>query len=125
MKKHIVNEATGISYTLVGDYYIPDLKLPETENKPIGIWGRKRLAYIKEHKKFLFNRLVLSWKLNSHLAEINEQATEMLDRLTEQMAKTEGITEKLKEENQMLWVARMNSIRNRAEEIVNAELIYS
>ncbi len=125
MKKHIVNEATGISYTLVGDYYIPDLKLPETENKPIGIWGRKRLAYIKEHNKFLFNQLVLSWKLNSHLAEINEQATEMLDRLTEQMAKAEGITEKLKEENQMLWVARMNNIRNRAEEIVNAELIYS
>ena len=125
MKKHIVNEATGISYTLVGDYYIPDLKLPETENKPIGIWGRKRLAYIKEHKKFLFNQLVLSWKLNSHLAEINEQATEMLDRLTEQIANAEGVTEKLKEENQMLWVARMNSIRNRAEEIVNAELIYS
>ena len=125
MKKHIINEATGISYTLVGDYYIPDLKLPETENKPIGIWGRKRLAYIKEHKKFLFNQLVLSWKLNSHLAEINEQATEMLDRLTEQMAKNEGVTEKLKEENQMEWVARMNNIRNRAEEIVNAELIYN
>lgn len=125
MKKHIINEATGISYTLVGDYYIPDLKLPETENKPIGIWGRKRLAYLKEHKKFLFNQLVLSWKLNSHLAEINEQATEMLDRLTKQMAKNEGVTEKLKEENQMLWVARMNNIRNRAEEIVNAELIYS
>lgn len=125
MKKHIINEATGISYTLVGDYYIPDLKLPATENKPIGIWGRKRLAYIKEHKKFLFNQLVLSWKLNSHLAEINEQATEMLDRLTEQMANAEGVTEKLKEENQMLWVARMNNIRNRAEEIVNAELIYS
>lgn len=125
MKKHIVNEATGISYTLIGDYYIPDLKLPETENKPIGIWGRKRLDYIKEHKKFLFNQLVLSWKLNSHLAEINEQATELLDRLTEQMANAEGVTEKLKEENQMLWVARMNSIRNRAEEIVNAELIYN
>ena len=125
MKKHFVNEATGISYTLVGNYYIPDLKLPETENKPIGIWGRKRLAYLKEHKKFLFNQLVLSWKLNSHLAEINEQATEMLDQLTEQMAKAEGVTEKLKEENQMLWVARMNSIRNRAEEIVNSELIYS
>lgn len=125
MKKHIVNEATGISYTLIGDYYIPDLKLPETENKPIGIWGRKRLAYLKEHKKILFNQLFLNWKLNSHLAEINEQATEMLDRLTEQMAKAEGVTEKLKEENQMLWFARMNNIRNRAEEIVNAELIYS
>ena len=125
MKKHFVNEATGISYTLVGDYYIPDLKLPETENKPIGIWGRKRLAYLKKHKKFLFNQLVLSWKLNSHLAEINEQATKMLDKLTDQMANAEGVTEKLKEENQMLWVARMNNIRNRAEEIVNAELIYS
>lgn len=125
MKKHIVNEATGISYTLVGDYYIPDLKLPETENKPIGIWGRKRLTYLKEHKKILFNQLVLSCKLNSHLAEINEQATEMLDRLTEQLAKAEGATEKLKEDNQMEWVCRMNNIRNRAEEIVNAELIYS
>lgn len=124
MKKHIINEATGISYTLVGDYYIPDLKLPETENKPIGIWGRKRLAYLKEHKKFLFNQLVLKCKLNNHLAEINEQATEMLDRLTEQMAKSEGVTEELKAENQMEWVGRMNSIRNRAEEIVNAELIY-
>ena len=125
MKKHIVNEKTGISYTLVGDYYIPDLKLPETENKPIGIWGRKRLAYIKEHKKFLFNQLVLSCKLNSHLAETNTQAIEMLAILTEQMAKAEGITEELKEQNQMLWVARMNNIRNRAEEIVNAELIYN
>ena len=125
MKKHIVNEATGISYTLVGDYYIPNITLPEPDKRPIGMWGRKRLAYLKEHKKFLFNQLVLSWKLNSHLAEINEQATEMLDRLTEQMATAEGVTEKLKEENQMLWVARMNNIRNRAEEIVNAELIYS
>ena len=125
MKKHIVNEATGISYTLVGDYYIPDLKLPETENKPIGIWGRKRLAYLKEHKKILFNQLVLSWKLNNHLAEINEQATEMLDRLAEQMANAEGVTEKLKEDNQMEWFCRMNNIRNRAEEIVNAELIYN
>ncbi len=125
MKKHIVNEATGISYTLVGDYYIPDLKFPETENNPIGIWGRKRLAYLKEHKTILFNQLVLRCKLNSHLAEINEQATEMLDRLTEQMANAEGVTKKLKEENQMLWVAKMNNIRNRAEEIVNTELIYS
>lgn len=125
MKKHIVNEKTGISYTLVGDYYLPDLKLPETKNKPIGVWGRKRLTYLKEQKKFLFNQLVLKCKLNSHLAEINEQATEMLDRLTEQMAKAEGVTEKLKEENQMEWVSRMNNIRNRAEEIVNAELIYN
>ena len=124
MKKHIVNEATGISYTLVGDYYIPDLKLPETENKPIGIWGRKRLAYLKEHKKILFNQLVLSCKLNSHLADVNEQATERLDRLIEQMAKAEGVNERLKIKDQMLWVARMNNIRNRAEEIIHVELIY-
>ena len=125
MKKFIIDEKTGLAYTLVGDYYIPNITLPEPDKRPIGMWGRKRLAYLKKHKKFLFNQLVLSWKLNSHLAEINEQATEMLDRLTEQMANAEGVTEKLKEENQMLWVARMNSIRNRAEEIVNAELIYS
>lgn len=125
MKKHIVNEATGISYTLVGDYYIPDLKLPETENQPIGIWGRKRLAYLKEHKTILFNQLVLRCKLNSHLAEINSQATETLDRLIMQMTKAEGVTEELKAENQMEWVGRMNNIRNRAEEIVNNDLIYT
>ena len=124
MKKHIVNEATGISYTLVGDYYIPDLKLPETENKPIGIWSRKRLTYLKEHKKFLFNQLVLKCKLNSHLAEINEQATEMLDRLTEQMAKAEGVTEELKEKNQFEWIQCMQNIEARAREIVCNELIY-
>lgn len=125
MKKHIVNEATGISYTLVGDYYIPELKLPETENKPIGMWGRKRLAYLKEHKTILFNQLVLRCKLNSHLAEINSQATEMLDRLIEQIATAEGVMEELKAENQMEWVGKMNNIRNRAEEIVSTELIYN
>ena len=125
MKKHIINEATDISYTLVGDYYIPDLKLPETENQPIGIWGRKRLAYLKEHKTILFNQLVLRCKLNSHLANINREAEEMLERLIEQMAKAEGVTEQLKADNQMDWVGRMNNIRNRAEEIVNTELIYS
>ena len=125
MKKFIIDEKTGLAYTLVGDYYIPNITLPEPDKRPIGMWGRKRLAYLKEHKKILFNQLVLSWKLNSHLAEINEQATEMLDRLTEQMAKAEGVTEELKEGNQMEWVGRMNNIRNRAEVIVNTELIYN
>lgn len=124
MKKFIIDEKTGLAYTLVGDYYIPDLKLPETENKPIGIWGRKRLTYLKEHRPALYNRLVLRCKLHSHLADVNEQATERLDRLIEQMAKAEGVNERLKIKDQMLWVARMNNIRNRAEEIINAELIF-
>lgn len=125
MKRFIIDEKTGLAYTLVGDYYIPNITLPEPDKRPIGMWGRKRLAYLKEHKKFLFNQLVLKCKLNSHLAEINEQAAEMLDRLIEQMAKAEGVTEELKSENQMEWVSRMNNIRNRAEEIINAELIYN
>ena len=124
MKKHIVNEATGITYTLVGDYYIPNLTLPEPERRPIGMWGRKRLAYLKEHRPALYNRLVLRCKLHSHLADVNEQATERLDRLIEQMAKAEGVNERLKIKDQMLWVARMNNIRNRAEEIIHVELIY-
>ena len=125
MKKHIINEKTGISYTLVGDYYIPDLKLPETENKPIGIWGRKRLAYLKEHKKFLYNQLVLKCKLNSHLADVNKQAEDMFFRLVKLMAEREGVTEKLKADNQMEWVARMNNIRSRATEIANHDIIYN
>ena len=124
MKKFIIDEKTGLAYTLLGDYYIPNITLSEPDKRPIGMWGRKRLTYLKEYKKFLFNQLVLSWKLNSHLAEINEQATEMLDRLIEQMAKVEGVNERLKIKDQMLWVARMNNIRNRAEEIIHVELIY-
>lgn len=125
MKRFIVDEKTGLAYTLVGDYYIPNITLSEPDKRPVGMWGRKRLAYLKEHRPALYNRLVLHCKLHSHLAEINEQATEMLDRLIEQMAKAEGVTEELKAENQMEWVSRMNNIRNRAKEIVNAELIYN
>ena len=88
------------------------------------MWGRKRLAYLKEHRPVLYNRLVLRCKLHSHLADVNEQATERLDRLIEQMAKAEGVNERLKIKDQMLWVARMNNIRNRAEEIIHVELIY-
>ena len=124
MKKFIVDEKTGLAYTLISDYYIPNITLPEPDKRPIGMWGRKRLAYLKEHRPALYNRLVLRCKLHCHLADVNEQATEMLDRLTEQMAKAEGVTEELKEQNQMLWVARMNNIRNRAEEIIHVELIY-
>jgi hypothetical protein len=124
MKKFIIDEKTGLAYTLVGDYYIPNITLSESDKRPIGMWGRKRLAYLKEHRPALYNRLVLRCKLNSHLADVNEQANERLDRLIEQMAKAEGVNERLKIKDQMLWVARMNNIRNRAEEIIHVELIY-
>ena len=124
MKQFIIDEKTGLAYTLVGDYYIPNITLPESDKRPIGMWGRKRLTYLKEHRPALYNRLVLRCKLHSHLADVNEQATERLDRLIEQMAKAEGVNERLKIKDQMLWVARMNNIRNRAEEIIHVELIY-
>lgn len=124
MKKFIIDEKTGLAYTLVGDYYIPNITLPEPDKRPIGMWGRKRLAYLKELRSALYNRLVLRCKLHSHLADVNEQATERLDRIIEQMAKAEGVNERLKIKDQMLWVARMNNIRNRAEEIIHVDLIY-
>lgn len=123
MKKRIYNEHTGISYTLQGDYYLPDLALPEQENKPIGLWGHRHLCYIKRHKKVLYTNFLTSGKLNSYLADIDEQAEDMFSRLVKQMAECEGVTEKLKADNQMEWVARMNSIRSRATEIVTKDLI--
>ena len=98
--------------------------LDEEDTQPIGMWGRKHLQYIKEHRRALFTTLLISGKLNSHLAEIDNQATEMFDRLMKQLAEKEGNTEQLKATNQMAWVGAMNNIRNRAEEIVNAEVIF-
>ena len=125
MNKHITNEKTGISYTLQGDYYLPDLTLPSEEKQPVGIWGQRHLRYIQQHKQVVYTILLTSRKLNSYLADIDRQAEEMFSQLVKQMAKREGVDEKLKEENQMEWVARMKNIRNRATEIVNAELIYN
>ena len=125
MEKRICNEQTGICYTLQGDYYLPDLKLPEQEDKPIGLWGQRHLCYIKRHKKVLYTNLLTSGKLNSHLADIDEQAEDMFSRLVKQMAEREGVTEQLKAGNQMEWVGRMNNIRNRATEIINNDLIYA
>ena len=125
MKKHIINEKTGISYTLQGDYYIPDFTLPpETDNRPIGIWGRRHRDFLKNHRKAIYSIMLMDNTLHTHLADINEQADDMFSRLVKDMAKSEGITENLKAENQMEWVGRMNNIRNRAMEIVNSELIY-
>ena len=124
MEKYIYDKNNGLWYELQGDYYIPCLTLDNANNQPIGIWGRKRLTYLKEHRPALYNRLVLRCKLHSHLADVNEQATDRMERLIEQMAKAEGVNERLKIKDQMLWVARMNNIRNRAEEIIHVELIY-
>ena len=125
IEKYIYNEQNGIWYELQGDYYIPCLVLDEEDAQPIGMWGRKHLRYIKEHRPVLHTTLLLSVKLNSHLAEIDKQATEMFDRLMKQLTEKEGITEHLKAQDQMAWVQRMNNIRNAAEEIVNAEVIFA
>ena len=113
----------GIDYVLVGDYYVPDLKLPE-ERRPIGHWGRLHQSYLKLYRPILYNELILSGRLHTALADLNEQAADRLGLIIRQMAEAEGVTETLKAENQMLWVQSMNSIRNRAEEIIKAELIY-
>ena len=125
MEKYIYNNNNGLFYELQGDYYIPCLVLDEEETQPIGMWGRKHLRYIKEHRRALYTTLLISGKLNSHLAEIDNQATEMFDRLVKQLSEKEGITEQLKAQDQMAWVGAVNNIRNAAEEIVNAEVIFA
>ena len=126
MEKYIYNEQNGLWYELQGDYYIPCLELPaEKEERHIGVWGQRHLRYIKQNRKVLYLNLLTSGKLNSYLADIDKQAEDMFLRLVEQIANREGVTEQLKAENQLEWVGRMNNIRSRAVEIVNAELIYS
>ena len=117
-------EQMGGAYTLQGDYYLPNLTLPAEENKIIGIWGQRHLRYIKQNRKVLSLNLLTSGKLNSYLAEIDQQAEDMFFRHVKQIAECEGITEKLKAKDQMEWVQRINSIRNRAIEIVNTGIIY-
>ena len=124
MTKTIFEEMGG-SYVRQGDYYLPCLSLPEEEQKPVGIWGQRHLRYIKEHKRAFYTSLLTSCKLNSYLADIDKQAEEMVSRLVKQLAEKENVTEKLKAENQMLWVQKMNNIRSRATEIINTELIYA
>ena len=125
MKNRIYDEKNGLCYEKQGNYYLPCLELPEQESKPIGIWGQRHLRYIKQHKRVFYANLLTSCKLNSYLADVNEQAENMFSRLVKDLAKKENVTEKLKAENSMLLVQRMNSIRNRATEVVNANLIYA
>lgn len=125
MAKTIFEEMGG-TYTQVGDYYLPDLKLPEEEKQAnIGVWGMRHKRFLKENHRVLYANLMTSGKLVAYLDDIEQQASAMFLRLVKELAEEEGVTEKLKAENQMLWVQKINNIRNRATEIVNAELIYT
>ena len=125
MEKYIFDERNGLWYELQGDYYLPCLKLPEEDQQPIGIWGQRHLQYIKSHRRGFYTTLLTKCELNRHLADVNKQAEDMFFRLVKQLAEREGVTEKLKADNQMEWVARMNNIRNKATEIVNHDIIYN
>ena len=123
MEKFITDERTGLQYELVGDYYLIAGE-DEPEGRPIGIWGQRHLRYIRKNKKLLYTELLTSGKLNDYLADLNEQAEAMFSQLVKQLSEKEGVTEALKAENQMLWVQKMNNLRNVATEIVSSELIY-
>lgn len=118
-------EQNGGTYRMVGDYKIPNITLPAEANKPLGVWGLKRKDYLMNHKRVQFNIMLMNGTLWNHLAEVDEQASDMFSRLVEQMKVNEGISEQLKEENQMEWVTHINNIKSRAREIVNKELIYN
>ena len=122
MEKYIYDEKIGLWYELQGDYYIPCLKLPDEEQRPIGIWGQRHLRYLRQHRKVLYTELQITGKLNDYLADLNNQAENMILELVKQMAACEDITEQLKAQNQMLWV-QMNIIWDRVMEIVNHDLI--
>lgn len=125
MEQYIYNEQNGLWYELRGNYYIPCLDLPaEKEERSIGVWGQRHLRYIREHKKALYTSLLTNGKLQSYLADVEEQAQELFDRLMKQRTEREGITETLKADNQMEWVQRMNALRSAVIETVNAEVIF-
>ena len=122
MKTEFVAE-NGIEYILVGDYYLPNLILPE-ETRPIGTWGRLHREYLKEHRPIQYTNLITEGALWTYLADLNEQARDRMERIIEQMKESEGVTEALKAADQLAWVGAMNSIRNRAEEIIREEMIF-
>lgn len=124
MEKHIYDDKNGLDYTLYGDYYLPDLELPEDEEAHYGKYGMLRKTYLMEHRKAYYQMLILQGKLNKHLNRVDREAHERMEVLVIQMAEKERVTEQLKAEQSMLWVQRMNEIRNIAKEIVLAEMIY-
>ena len=117
-------EQIGGTYTMQGDYCLPNLTLPAEEERPIGVWGQRRLRYLKQHHKILYYNLLTSGKLHSHLADVEEEAQSLFSRLVKEYAEKEGVTEQLKAADQMAWVRKMNNIRERATEIVNAEVVF-
>ena len=123
MEKYIYDEKNGLHYELVGGYYLPLLTVPEVP--PIGIWGRRRQQYLKEHRPAIYSSMLLSDKLSSHLIEVDQQAQDMYDQLMRQMEIRAGITEQLKATDQMAWVQKMNVISNQVREIISTELIYT
>ena len=124
MEKYITDERTGLKYELVGDYYLIAGEDEPEEDQPIGVWGQRHLRYLKEHHRVRYANLLTIGKLNDYLAGLNEQAEAMFSQLVKLLAEMEGVTEVLKAENQMLWVQKMNNLRNAAMEIVSNELIY-
>lgn len=124
MKKSIHDNANGLDYTLVNDHYLPNLTATAPAEHPTGRWGRLHKRYLKEHHPIRYNQLLLSGELGGYLATLDNQANEQLTLIIRQMQDAEGVTEALKAENQLEWVRRMNSIRNRAEEIIKSELIF-
>ncbi len=124
MDKYIFDENNGLWYELIGDYYFPCLTVPAEEEQPVGVWGQRHKRYLKEHHSALYNALLLSGKLDSYLADIDQQAQELLDSIIQQMEEIQGITEELKTTDQIAWVGVMNNIRASAREIVNNEIIF-
>ena len=125
MDRYIFDEKNGLWYELQEDYYLPCLKLPEKEQQPIGIWGQRHRRYLRNHHKAVYADLLTSGKLNGYLVDIVREAEEMFSRQVDQMAEVEDVNEKLKANDMITWVGKMNSIRDRAAEIVNAELIFA
>ncbi len=124
LKERIHDENNGMDYVLAGDYYIPDIQLGDVDDRPIGRWGRMHRDYLRDNRPIVYNELLLSGRLHTVLADLNEQAQQRLELIIRQMQENEGITEALKRQDAMLWVQSMNSIRSRAEEIVLNEIVY-
>ena len=121
--KSLFEKSSG-TYTMQGDYRLPNLTLPAEDECPIGVWGQRRLRYLKQHHKVLYYNLLTSGKLHSHLADTEQQAQALFSRLVKEYAEKERVTEQLKATDQMAWVRQMNNIRNRATEIVNADVVF-
>ena len=124
MENRIYDENNGLWYVRQGDYYLSELALLPEEEKPIGIWGQRHLQYFKEHKQFVYLNLLTSGRLNEYLASVDKQAEDLFSRLVKEYADRQGVTERLKEENQLLWVQKMNNIRACVREVVENEVIY-